>query len=85
MELRSVKSGDKAKASMVQEKIKNLLKKANELLETVAKLLSSLSKKNKEVKPWRVNETNELAFYDNNCKLFELKSGRESHKNNYKI
>ena len=51
MEVQSVKSRDKAKASMVQEKIENLLKKANELLKTVTKLRSSLSNENKEVKP----------------------------------
>ena len=86
MELRSVESGDKAKASMVWTKEnRKSAKKANELLQTVAKSCSSLSNENNEVKPWKANETNGLAFYDNNCMLVELKSGRQSHKNHYKI
>ena len=44
------KSGDKANASMVQEKIAwKSAKKANELLETVAKSCPSLSNENNEV------------------------------------
>ena len=68
-EMKSFKTGDRAKALAAQGIIEKLLAKVNDIRCTIFENRSSLFDKVNEVKPWKANE---LKFYDNN--LEELKS-----------